>query len=115
MMKPVVVKDCDIQVQPPFSGSVSVTTQPSDIVKFKNGIFKGIYAGGISCTLSNVAGPGFVNGAGSFSYLPTSQFFKFENKSVNFEGDSVTVDVTGQTVPVTIQIMNAGQSVVKAA
>jgi hypothetical protein len=121
MTKPVAVQGCELQIQPPYSGNTSVTSMPSMKGKIQN---KGIFSGGLSVFLSNVAGPGLVNGAGAFSFLPSSQKMKIDQGFVHLEGESADASVTGQTtsvppapitVPVTVKINGAGQSVLKAA
>lgn len=128
MLKNVVVKDFQYIITVGGvvlgSGDLEVSTLPSSNTKVKVGsVDKGVYAGPMSVTVSNYVDPSITSGTGPGIITPSASKVTVDQLPVMLEGDSGEVilsgsnpqsgsPVTGYTV--TVKIISAGQSVVKA-
>lgn len=128
MLKNVVVKDFQYIITVGGvvlgSGDLEVSTLPSSNTKVKVGSAdKGVYAGPMSVTVSNYVDPSITSGTGTGIITPSASKVNVDQLPVVLEGDSGEVvlsgsnpqsgsPVTGYTV--TVKIISAGQSVVKA-
>lgn len=119
-MKYIAVDGCKVEIQSPFSGTVTITSVPSTVAKAGG---KGIYKTPLAFSISGVAGPGIANGAGAGAIPATSTTTKAEKLYVMRKDDSIIVVATGVlpappstpiSLPVTVKITDAGQDKVKS-
>ena len=115
MGKLIVVKDAAIQITS-GKGKAKIISLPSDTCKINN---KGVYRGELTIAISNYAGTGFVNGAGTGTIKADALYTTFDGQKAILVGASATFNVNAQTtstpstqtvVPCTVQIVDAGQS-----
>lgn len=115
-MKNIAVQGCSLDC-----AFAQIQTSPIQSVKCDG---KASYAGSLTINISGYSGQGITGGMGTGTLQGSAEHVKIESKKAVLEGDKTDppIQVTGATsgggtltVPVTVTITYAGQSVVKGA
>ena len=115
-MKPIAVLGCQLQLLPPTTGVVTITStgEPKTLIDNKPAFF-----GNIAFTVAGASTTGATGGSGGGAIMGTAAFTSDNNLPAVLMGDHVTVTLTGTTTstppspiswPAVVQVIDAGQT-----
>lgn len=127
-LKNVVIEGCQFSIEVGGAvigaGNVNITSPSSTNSEVVLGVLsKGIYAGQMAVSVAGYTDSAISGGTGSGTISPSATKMKIDSQAVVLEGDSGQVVLSGTNpqsgspvsgYTVTVKIISAGQSVVKA-